>query len=74
MIDKRTLNYISGLPDDKLEQMVRLFASGCGVELSKKRLDRRTVAGLRCAAEAVTEADIARVSELIDVYKKGKRC
>ncbi len=74
MFDKKTLNYLSSMSDDKLEQMIRLFASGCGADLSRKRLDARTMRGIRAAMSEVTDADTQRAGEIISAYKKGKKC
>lgn len=69
-IDKRSLEALLTLPDDKLMKML-------GLVMGKGDLGRSmppdSVAGLRRALSRVTDGDIARAMELIELYKQGKR-
>jgi len=70
-IDKKTLNALLSLPDDKLMQMLSLVSGTAGT--SPKTASPETVAGLRNVLKQVTDADIARATELIAMYKQGKK-
>lgn len=68
-IDKRTLEGLLKLPDDKLMQMIRLVSGTSNA----KNASPESISGLRKALSEVTDADIARAVELINVYKLGKK-
>ena len=68
-IDKRTLEGLLKLPDDKLMQMIRFVTGGAG----GKNTSPESIAGLRKALAEMTDADISRAMELISAYKLGKK-
>ena len=68
-IDKRTLDGLLKLPDDKLMQMLCLVTGTS----NGKSASPESIAGLRKALSQVTDADIARAVELISAYKLGKK-
>lgn len=69
-IDKKTLDSLLNLPDDKLIQMIRLISGNNG---TGKAMTRESIAGLRKMLSHVTDADISRATELIAMYKQGKK-
>ena len=69
-IDKKALESLLSLPDDKLIMMLRIISKG---EFPKKDPDPATVAGLRAMLCEVTESDLDRAMQLINTYKKGKK-
>lgn len=72
-IDRKTMEMLSVLPDDKLWQMLSLIASASGVKLPKGEPDPKTMAGLRSAAGSLSDSDIARATEIFKKYKEGRR-
>lgn len=72
-IDKKTLDMLLALSDEKLCQMLRLLSSGSGSKLDFGEPDRETVAGIRGALSQLTERDLSRAEELITAYKKAKK-
>lgn len=72
-IDKKTVDAIAALPDEKLWQMITLIASASGVKLPRDVPDPGTMAGLREAAGELSDGDIKRASEIIGKYKEGRR-
>ena len=72
-LDKKTLDMLSSLPDDKLWQMMRLVSASMGAALPDKAPDAKKMVNLRRAFENVGEDDLARASELIDIYKGGRK-
>lgn len=68
-IDKRTLDGLLKLPDDKLMQMLCLVTGTSNGKIASPE----SIAGLRKALSQVTDADIARAVELISAYKLGKK-
>ena len=69
-IDKKTLNALLNLPDDKLMQMLKIVVGG---DIPLKDVSPSTVAGLRNVLGKVTDDDISRALELLSLYKNGKR-
>ncbi len=68
-IDKRTIDTICRMSDDKLWGAVRLFASSSGVDLSRKRPSPAEIQKLRHTLSTLTDSDISRAMEIIRTYK-----
>ena len=68
--DKKALDSLLSLPDEQLVSMMRVISKG---EFPSKKTDARTIAGLRHMLSQVTDGDISRASELIELYKTGKK-
>lgn len=71
-IDKKTINSILGLPDDKLLQMINLLAGSMGMSSVSDKIKPETVVKIRAVLNQVTDADLDRAGELINIYKKAK--
>lgn len=69
-IDKKMLESIAALPDEKLLVVLKTLLSGMS---PSKDADARTLAGIRYVIGELTDADIERACELIALYKKGKK-
>ncbi len=72
-IDKKTIDALMNLSDDKLAQMVRVIAATSGNPLGEGKPDAAAIKGLRSLFKEVTDGDIERATKLIDVYKAGKK-
>lgn len=72
-LDKRSIEMLASLPDDKLWQMLSVIASASGIKLPKNRPDELTMAGLRCAVTELSDSDIERAVKLFDTYKEGRK-
>lgn len=71
-LDKRMIDQMLSLPDDKLWQMFQLISMGSGMNLGDRAPDSAGMRKLRTVLEDITDDDIGRVMELIDLYKKAK--
>lgn len=71
-LDKKTLDMLAALPDEKLWQMVRMVALSMGISVPEKMPEQEKMAGFRAAMSNVGDGDISRAMELIDIYKGGK--
>ena len=71
-LDKRMIDQMLSLPDDKLWQMFQLLSMGSGLKMGDKAPDPAGMRKLRAVLEDITDADIARVLGLIDLYKRTK--
>lgn len=71
-IDKKTIDMLASMPDDKLWQMLSVIASASGVRLPADKPDEKTMSGLRHAVTELSDTDISRATELFSKYKEGK--
>ncbi len=71
-LDKRMLDQMLSLPDEKLWQMFQLFAMGSGMKVGDKAPDPLNMRKLRAVLGSVTDSDITRVMELIGLYKETR--
>ncbi|MBQ8641285.1 MAG: hypothetical protein IJ480_03635 [Clostridia bacterium] len=71
-LDKRMIDQMLSLPDDKLWQMFQLISMGSGMKVGEKAPDPGNMRKLRAVLEAITDADIERVTELIGLYREAK--
>ena len=72
-IDKKTLDLLSALPDDKLWAMLRLAGAGAGLSLPERTPDAASMKNLRAALADVDDSDIRRAAELAAIYKGEKK-
>ena len=71
-IDKKTINTLCSMPDDKLWATVRLFASSSGIALAPRPASPRDMAKLRRCLSQLTEADISRAGEIMRNFKNQR--
>lgn len=71
-LEKKMIDQLLALPDEKLWQMFQLFAMGNGLKMGDKAPDAVGMRKLRAVLGAVTDEDIGRVTDLISVYKETK--
>jgi len=71
-IDKKTLDMLVSLPDEKLWQTLSLIASASGIRLPLDKPDEKAMAGLRRAVSELSDGDISRAAEIFAKYKEGK--
>lgn len=71
-LDKKTLDMLKTLPDEKLWQMLRVVALSIGVSVPDKMPDADKMAGFRAALDNIGDGDLERATEIIDIYKGGK--
>lgn len=71
-IDKKTINSILGLPDDKLLQMIKLISGSMGVRMDDSKLKPETIVKIRAVLNEITDDDLGRAEELINIYKNAE--
>ena len=71
-LDKKMIDQMLSLPDEKLWQMFELLSMGSGLKLGAKTPDPAGMRKIRAVLGDITDADIGRVLELIDLYKGTK--
>ena len=71
-LDKNTLHTLSEMSDDRLWRTLRMLSSGMGMELPERQRGRLHYEAIRRTLAEITDADIARVNEIADMYKRFK--
>lgn len=71
-LDRNTVRSLSEMPDDRLWRTLRMLASGIGVEIPERQRGRLHYEAIRRTLSEITEADICRVNEIADTYKRFK--
>ena len=72
-IDKKTLDMLAALPDDKLWAALRLVASTAGLALPERMPAPEQMRNLRAALGDVGDGDIRRAAELAAIYRGDKK-
>ena len=72
MLDKRSVDMLLSLDDERLAQVIARLAGDAGIDPSMIKLGKGELAGIRAALSGATDKDIARAAELIKSYKRGK--
>lgn len=72
-IDRKTASMLCCMPNDKMWSTVRLAASTAGIDLSRKRMTDGDINRLKTAISSLTDDDFNRISEILRIYKKGRK-
>ena len=73
LLDKRTLDTLLTLDDDKLALVIQRIAADAGIPPKSLNIGKSELAGIRSALSMATDSDISRALELIKNYKNGKK-
>lgn len=71
-LDRKRIRTLTSMSDERMWGAIKFFASANGVDLSKKRVTPRELSNLKTMLNSLTDSDLSRVGELIDVYKYGR--
>lgn len=71
MINKKNIDKMLEMSDERLWSMLKLVLGGTGVNLGNGEMNPKTVRKLRALLSEVTDDDITRVLYLADIYKRG---
>ncbi len=71
-LDGKRIRTLTSMSDERMWGAIKFFASANGVDLSKKRVTPRELSNLKTMLNSLTDSDLTRVGELIDVYKYGR--
>ncbi len=69
-LDKRSLNRILSLDDEKLADVIRSVAAESGLDLRSFGISEDDIASVRKALSSATDEDIQKAAEQIEAYKK----
>ena len=73
MLDKRAIDMLMNLDDDKLILVIKKLISDAGIDPNTVNIGKKEIAGIRAALSGATDGDISRAAELIKQYKNGKK-
>ncbi len=71
-IDKRKIDMLCSMSDERLWGALKFFASSLGADLSKKRVRAGDMERVRRTLSSLTDGDIARINDLVSVWKYGR--
>ncbi len=71
-LDRNTVRSLSEMSDDRLWRTLHLFASAMGLELPPKMRGKLRYEAIRQTLSALTDEDIARANEIMEIYKYHK--
>ena len=71
-LDKKTLDKLLSLDDDRLISIIRVIAAESGVDLGNFNISPSDLTGIRAALSVATDSDIQRAGELLKNYKNAK--
>lgn len=72
-IDKKTLDALGTLPDDKLWPLLRMVCSSAGLTLPVQMPSPEQMQNLRSAMSNVADSDLQRAAQLAAIYKGEKK-
>ncbi len=68
-IDKKTVDKIAGMPDDRLWKMILSLGASKGIDLSSIKVSSLEMDKIRTAMTQMTDEDIVRAMEILDACK-----
>ena len=71
MLTKKNIEKMLELPDDRLAAMLKLTLAAAGADASRLNPDQKTLRKLRALLREVTDADLERVSVLLELYRRA---
>ncbi len=71
-LDKNTVRSLSEMSDDRLWRTLKMIASGMGADISERQRYRLDYEAIRRTLSDITENDIYRINEIMDLYKRHK--
>lgn len=72
-IDRNALNRILNMDDHQLETLIMQIANETGIEPATLGLNPQSIASVRQALSAATDADIAKLDTLYADYRQSRR-
>jgi len=72
-LDRKTVQMLSAMPDDRLWHTLHFLAAGAGVEIAERKWRRVDWDALRYTLSTVTEEDISRINCITETYKTYRK-
>ncbi len=71
-LDRKRVETLTSMNDEKFWNTVKFFASANSIDVSKKRVTPRDIQSMKRMLSSLTDPDLARIGELISIYKYGR--
>lgn len=71
MINKKSIDKLLEMPDDRFLAMMKLLLGSTGVDISDRKFDETNVRKIRAVLKEVTDEDLIRIDALIQRYREG---
>gem|GEM_PF-1164844 len=71
MINKKSIDKLLEMPDDRFLAMMKLLLGSTGVDISDRKFDEKNVRKIRAVLKEVTDEDLIRIDTLIQRYREG---
>ena len=71
MLTKKNIEKMLEMPDDRLAAVLKLTLTAAGADASRLNPDPKSIRKLRALLREVTDADLERVSVLMDLYRRS---
>ena len=71
-IDRKKVAMLCSMSDEKMWNTVRFFAVANGITLTR-RPSRQEIQNLKEALGSLTDGDLSRVNEFLNIYKYGRQ-
>jgi len=71
MINKKSIDKLLEMPDERLLAMLKLLLGGTGIDISGKKFDHETIRRIRAVLQEITDEDLERIDTLMQRYRDG---
>ena len=71
MLNKKSIEKLLEMPDDRLQSMIRILLAGTGIDVKNKKFDETTVRRIRSVLNEITDDDLERIEILMQRYRDG---
>ena len=71
MMNKKSIDKLLEMPDDRLMTMMKLLLGSTGIDVSARKFDETAVRRIRAVLREVTDEDLARIEVLMQRYREG---
>ena len=72
-IDKKMLERLGQLDDERLEALIREIARTAGIDPSVLGIDPENIQSIRAALRSTVDEDLARLNEIYQAYRQRRR-
>ena len=71
MINKKSIDKLLEMPDDRMLAMLKLLLGSTGMDVSGRRFDETSVRKIRAVLSEITDDALARIDVLMQRYREG---
>ncbi len=72
-LDRKMLNRLLAMNDEQLGALIGQIAAETGIDPAELGMRPQDIAGIRQALGSATEADLEKLNEVYEDYRRGRR-